>query len=61
MSADFDYEIIEDKHFLLSDKEISDAAEGIFEDRAYNYGNSGYTGTLAEKTEQGVTINRVNV
>ncbi|KKK54493.1 hypothetical protein LCGC14_3084150 [marine sediment metagenome] len=61
MGADFNYEIITDPELKMSNKEIETDAEHIFEQAAYNYGHTGYTGTLAEKTDEGVTIHREQV
>ena len=61
MGANFDYDVIVDPELKLSDEEIEKKADGIFEERAYNYGHAGYTGTLAEKIGLGVKIYRQSV
>jgi hypothetical protein len=58
MGANFDYNIIPDPDLKMTDKEIGVAAEGIFEQSAYENGHGGYSGSLAEKTGEGVTIHR---
>lgn len=58
MGASFDYDIIPDKKHEMTNAQIKAACEVIFEKTAYDYGHAGYTGTLAEKTDEGVTICR---
>jgi hypothetical protein len=42
----------------MTNKEIEVDAEIAFEQSAYNNGHGGYTGSLAEKTGEGVVIHR---
>lgn len=58
MGANFDYDILSDPELKMTDEEIGKDAERAFEHSAYNHGHGGYTGTLAEKIGEGVTIYR---
>jgi hypothetical protein len=58
MGANFDYQVLKDQKLELTDEEIEKHAEELFEHSAYLYGHAGYSGTLAEKTGEGVTIHR---
>ena len=58
MGAEFDSGFINDPELKLTDKEIEVKAEEVFQESAYQNGHGGYTGSLAEKTDGGVSIHR---
>jgi hypothetical protein len=58
MGANFDYAIIKDSKFELTNEEIRKKAKKIFAQDAHEHGHGGYSGTLAEKRGKTVTIRR---
>ena len=59
MGACYDSHFIEDKGLKLSNKELEVEWIEIQEQRCYDYGHSGYTGTLAEKIAMTIHRNKV--
>jgi len=56
MGAEFDCQLIEDPELKMTKAEVNKKCQEVFEQAAYNYGHSGYTGTLAEKSGMSVNI-----
>ena len=61
MGACFDSDFIKDVELKLTDAELRREAEEVFEHSAYMNGHGGYSGTLAEKIGNGITIHRSKV
>ncbi len=59
MGAEYCQTIIEDAELKMTDKELEDAAQGVFDQAAYDYGHAGYSGSFAEKDS--ITIHRDRV
>jgi hypothetical protein len=58
MGSNYDSTLIKDSTLKMSDREVEEAAEKIFEKSAYEYGHRGYTGKLAEKLGNGIALYR---
>jgi hypothetical protein len=61
MGACFDSAFINDPELKLTNAELRKQAEEVFEHSAYMNGHGGYSGSLAEKTGNGITIHRDRV
>ncbi|HUS51713.1 MAG TPA: hypothetical protein VMZ91_16215 [Candidatus Paceibacterota bacterium] len=59
MGACYDSVFIEDKGLKLSNKELNSEWIEIQEQKCYDYGHAGYTGTLAEKINMTIHKDKV--
>ena len=59
MGAEYCQTTIEDPELKMTDTEIETAAQEIFEQAAYDYGHSGYSGSFAEKDEVNIIRDEV--
>lgn len=60
MGACFDADFVKDPELEMTERKLNIEANKLYEQRAYEHGHGGYTGTLAEHTGQGV-IKRTRV